>query len=81
MRKLGSNYLCIKVLLENVFRVGVGYTVDSCMDCDECREGEEQFCAKGMTTTCDGELKHGNLKTNKEWTFGGYSGSHTVNER
>jgi len=62
-------------------RVGVGYTVDSCMNCDGCRDGEEQFCAKGMTATCDGELKHGNLKTNKGWTFGGYSGSHTVNER
>merc|ERR1719365_228440 len=51
------------------------------MDCDECRDGEEQFCAKGMTATCDGEIKHGHLKTNSGWTFGGYSGSHTLNER
>jgi len=34
-----------------------------------------------MTTTRDGEIKHGHVKTNTGWTFGGYSGSHTLNER
>merc|ERR1719444_239879 len=31
--------------------------------------------------TYDAETKHGHIKTNTGWTLGGYSGSHTVNER
>lgn len=32
-------------------RVGVGCMVDSCRTCPACVEGEEQFCAPGMTQT------------------------------
>ena len=62
-------------------RVGVGCIVDSCMNCDGCKAGEEQLCAKGMTGTYNGDIKYGHIKTNTGWTFGGYSGSQTVNER
>src|SRR5262245_15676981 len=31
--------------------VGVGCFVDSCRDCEACRAGEEQYCARGMTLT------------------------------
>jgi len=62
-------------------RVGVGCIVDSCMECDCCKEGEEHMCMKGMTGTYDGDIKHGHIKTNTGWTFGGYSGSETVHER
>merc|ERR1719515_552490 len=34
-----------------------------------------------MTGTYDGDIKHGHIKTNTGWTFGGYSGSETVHER
>ncbi len=31
--------------------VGVGCMVDSCQECDQCDQGEEQFCRNGMTAT------------------------------
>lgn len=30
-------------------RAGVGCMVDSCMECDSCTHGEEQYCQKGQT--------------------------------
>lgn len=30
-------------------RAGVGCMVDSCMECDSCQHGEEQFCENGKT--------------------------------
>ena len=30
-------------------RAGVGCMVDSCMECDSCRHGEEHFCKRGET--------------------------------
>lgn len=30
-------------------RAGVGCMVDSCMECDSCKHGEEQFCEQGKT--------------------------------
>ncbi len=49
-------------------RVGVGCFVDSCRDCDACRQGEEQYCERGMTGTYnavgrDGEPTHGGYST------------------
>ncbi|MDO9457610.1 NAD(P)-dependent alcohol dehydrogenase [Nocardioides sp.] len=49
-------------------RVGVGCFVDSCLDCDACRDGEEQFCSKGVVQTYssegyDGEVTHGGYST------------------
>lgn len=31
--------------------VAVGCMVDSCQDCDQCNQGEEQYCRHGMTAT------------------------------
>ncbi|MBC97530.1 MAG: hydroxyacid dehydrogenase [Halobacteriovoraceae bacterium] len=31
--------------------VGVGCMVDSCQECDQCNNGEEQFCRNGLTGT------------------------------
>lgn len=47
--------------------VGVGCFVDSCMDCESCREGEEQFCSQGVVPTYNGKDKSGEI------THGGYS--------
>ncbi|MET7640108.1 NAD(P)-dependent alcohol dehydrogenase [Streptomyces sp. NPDC005438] len=47
--------------------VGVGCFVDSCLECQACREGEEQFCEKGVVQTYAQEDYHG------EVTYGGYS--------
>ncbi|MDR3493655.1 MAG: NAD(P)-dependent alcohol dehydrogenase [Ancalomicrobiaceae bacterium] len=56
--------------------VGVGCMVDSCLSCDACDDGEEQYCRHGLTQTygspdrIDGSMTHG-----------GYSESITVKER
>ena len=62
-------------------RVGVGCIVDSCMDCKSCGKGLEQLCAGGMTMTYDSDTKHGHLSTDSGYTYGGYSGSQTINQR
>ena len=54
---------------------GVGCFVDSCRQCENCQEGEEQFCMKGMSATYNGKEQDG-----KTPTFGGYSNQIVVNE-
>ncbi|WP_455285631.1 NAD(P)-dependent alcohol dehydrogenase [Cupriavidus necator] len=45
--------------------VAVGCMVDSCQHCDQCHDGEEQYCREGMTQTygspdrLTGEITHG----------------------
>jgi uncharacterized zinc-type alcohol dehydrogenase-like protein len=48
--------------------VGVGCMVDSCQECDSCKEDLEQFCKKGATLTYNSKDKHLGGHT-----FGGYS--------
>ncbi|TDQ73728.1 putative zinc-type alcohol dehydrogenase-like protein [Sphingobacterium yanglingense] len=55
--------------------VGVGCMVDSCRECDSCKEGLEQYCENGMTGTYDSIDKH--LGTH---TMGGYSERVVVDE-
>lgn len=55
--------------------VGVGCFIDSCRECEACREGEEQFCEEGMTATYNSLEREG-----KAPTYGGYSTRITVNE-
>jgi uncharacterized zinc-type alcohol dehydrogenase-like protein len=48
--------------------VAVGVLVDSCMHCEECLSGWEQFCVEGMVLTYNGKDRHdGSI------TKGGYS--------
>ncbi|HET7308050.1 MAG TPA: NAD(P)-dependent alcohol dehydrogenase [Gammaproteobacteria bacterium] len=48
--------------------VAVGCMVDSCQHCDQCRDGEEQFCREGMTPTYGGRDR-----ITGDTTYGGYS--------
>ncbi|MUK00546.1 alcohol dehydrogenase catalytic domain-containing protein [Vibrio cholerae] len=48
-------------------RVGVGCMVDSCGECANCTEGEEQYCLKGNTGTYGATDRDGTI------TQGGYS--------
>ncbi len=61
--------------------VGVGCFVDSCRRCEACKEGEEQFCAEGMSATYNGYERKpdGSLDTMRP-TYGGYSSRITVDE-
>lgn len=55
-------------------RVGVGCMVDSCGECEHCKNGEEQYCTKGMVGTYAGTDRYG------EPTQGGYSTHIVVHE-
>jgi len=48
-------------------RVGVGCMVDSCRECENCRNGEEQYCIPGNTQT------YGSVDRDGTVTKGGYS--------
>jgi uncharacterized zinc-type alcohol dehydrogenase-like protein len=48
--------------------MGVGCMVDSCQECDSCKEDLEQFCEKGATLTYNSKDEHLGGHT-----FGGYS--------
>ncbi|HEV2832508.1 MAG TPA: NAD(P)-dependent alcohol dehydrogenase [Hanamia sp.] len=47
---------------------GIGCMVDSCRECDNCKEGLEQYCSNGMVGTYNGQEKDGS-----GITYGGYS--------
>jgi len=53
----------------------VGCMVDSCRECDYCKEGLEQYCEVGNTGTYNSRDKHLGSQT-----FGGYSESIVVDE-
>jgi alcohol dehydrogenase (NADP+) len=48
-------------------KVGIGCFVDSCRECEQCKDGLEQYCAVGAVWTYNAKEKNG------EPTFGGYS--------
>lgn len=52
-------------------RVGVGCIVNSCRECSSCRDGNEQYCLKGMVGTYGAKDRDGTI------TQGGYS-THVV---
>jgi uncharacterized zinc-type alcohol dehydrogenase-like protein len=54
---------------------GVGCLVDSCRECESCKQDLEQYCLNGFTGTYNGHDKH--LRTQ---TFGGYSEKIVVDE-
>lgn len=54
---------------------GVGCMVDSCRECEYCKEGLEQYCEPGATQTYNSVDKHSGIQT-----FGGYSESIVVDE-
>lgn len=55
---------------------GVGCMVDSCRECESCKEGLEQFCEVGSTSTYNSFDKH----IFGAHTYGGYSQSVVVDE-
>lgn len=55
--------------------VAVGCMVDSCMQCDQCRKGEEQLCRERNTQTYNSRDR-----ITKEVTLGGYSKHLVVRE-
>jgi alcohol dehydrogenase (NADP+) len=54
---------------------GVGVMVDSCQHCENCDNGQEQFCLDG------GVLTYNNLDKEGKPAYGGYSNTIVVHER
>jgi len=54
--------------------VGVGCFVDSCRECDECKDDQEQFCETKALTYGSQDSKTGGV------TYGGYSNNIVVDE-
>src|SRR5579885_46540 len=54
---------------------GVGCFVDSCRVCENCREGEEQYCSNHLVATYNGTERD-----EKTPTYGGYSSQIVVDE-
>ena len=58
-------------------RAGVGCMVDSCMECDSCTHGEEQFCERGQTVFTYG---YPSQESPTGITQGGYSNKIVVRQ-
>jgi uncharacterized zinc-type alcohol dehydrogenase-like protein len=56
-------------------RIGVGVFIDSCRECEPCRNGLQQYCDNGMTGTYNGYERDG-----KTIALGGYSSGFVINE-
>lgn len=56
--------------------VGVGCMVDSCQNCNSCKEGLEQYCENGAVFTYNGKDEHLGGQT-----FGGYTEKIVVDEK
>jgi uncharacterized zinc-type alcohol dehydrogenase-like protein len=54
---------------------GVGCMVDSCRECDNCKQGLEQYCSNGFVGTYNGKEK-----SDGAITYGGYSKQIVVHE-
>lgn len=54
---------------------GVGCMVDSCRECQSCKDGLEQYCEVGNIQTYNGPDKHLDMQT-----YGGYAESIVVDE-
>ena len=44
--------------------VGVGCFVDACLDCEQCKLGDENYCDKGITATYNGNKTLGHVSGN-----------------
>ena len=58
--------------------VGVGCMVDSCGDCRQCELQQEMFCMSNAVQTYNTNINYGSVKTDRGWTFGGYTDKITV---
>jgi len=56
---------------------GIGCMVDSCGECDSCKNGQEQFCEKGQSV----QTYNAYEKDGKTPTYGGYSNKIVCSEK
>ena len=79
-------YLCSVEYQEcSLFQIGdmcaVGCFIDSCKNCVNCDQNDEQYCLNSRTLTYNDVKRHGRVGGNQTTrTFGGYSAANTVHE-
>jgi uncharacterized zinc-type alcohol dehydrogenase-like protein len=56
-------------------KIGIGVFVDSCRNCENCKQGLQQYCLEGMTGTYNQLERDG-----KTVAMGGYSNYFVINE-
>ena len=65
--KVGSNVTDIQV----GDHAGVGYFIDSCLNCEYCKDDDEINCLNQVTRTSTGKLLHGRVKNgNGSYSYG-----------
>ena len=64
-------------------QVGVGCMVDACLQCNNCKSGEEQLCSNMQTGTYNAKNVHGRAAVYPpdSLTLGGYTKKMIVHER
>ena len=55
--------------------------VDSCLECSQCKAGEEQKCKKNNTATYGAKDLHGRAGSPCGYTLGGYTDKFVVHEK
>ena len=55
VKEIGSKVTKVKV----GDNIGVGVFVDSCLDCENCNDGDDQYCMKGIVKTYQDTKKYG----------------------
>lgn len=59
---------------------GIGYYMDSCLECEYCKSNDEINCTKGIMGTAAGVIKSGRVKTdNGKYPYGGWCQKITAN--
>jgi alcohol dehydrogenase (NADP+) len=65
--------------------IGIGCIVDSCLECDACKRGEEQMCKKMVgtynSTDKTGSGRSVNAPSGPSYTLGGYTNKFVIDER
>lgn len=56
-------------------KIGVGVFIDSCRNCENCKQGLQQYCLEGMTGTYNGYERN-----SKTIAFGGYANYFVINQ-
>ena len=76
--KVGANIKDVQV----GDHVGIGWYIDSCLNCETCNKGDEVNCLNRKTETATGKILHGRIKTdNGKYTYGGWSKKITANRK
>jgi D-arabinose 1-dehydrogenase-like Zn-dependent alcohol dehydrogenase len=84
--ELKDLHFCKRTLIFSIRQVGdhvgIGYYIDSCLECDACLNHLENVCEKHNTGTACSAIRFGRVGTdNGRYTYGGFSDKITAHRR